>query len=100
MSVVAPERDPIHNDFETLLRDGIVGLKGAFSRDWAEAMREDMTTAFWKAIQRPGGAVGHGPGAGARRLTSPVWGPGCLLSPMPLPLRITSYFLPTNRQYL
>lgn len=45
----------------TLQRDGITGLKGAFPRDWAEAMREDMTTAFWQAIQRPGGAVGRGP---------------------------------------
>src|SRR3984957_19156818 len=46
---------------ETLIRDGIVGLKGAFSRDWAERMREDMLTGFWEAIQRPGGAVGRGP---------------------------------------
>ncbi len=46
---------------ETLYRDGITGLKGAFSRDWAERMREDMMTAFWAAIQRPGGAVGRGP---------------------------------------
>ena len=48
-------------DIDTLYRDGIVGRKGAFSREWAEAMREDMTTAFWEAIQRPGGAVGRGP---------------------------------------
>ena len=46
---------------EALQRDGIVGLKGAVSRDWAEQMREDMMTAFWDAIQRPGGAVGRGP---------------------------------------
>ncbi len=46
---------------ETLQRDGITGLKAAFSRNWAEAMREDMMTAFWSAIQRPGGAVGRGP---------------------------------------
>src|SRR3954470_17124965 len=48
-------------DYDTLYRDGIVGLKGAFSRDWTEAMREDMMTAFWDAIQRPGGAVSRGP---------------------------------------
>lgn len=48
-------------DIETLQRDGVVGRKGAFSRAWAEAMREDITTAFWEAIQRPGGAVGRGP---------------------------------------
>ena len=46
---------------ETLHRDGIVGLKSACSREWVEAMREDMMTAFWAAIQRPGGAVGRGP---------------------------------------
>lgn len=41
--------------------DGITACKGAFSRDWVEALREDMMTAFWEAIQRPGGAVGRGP---------------------------------------
>jgi hypothetical protein len=46
---------------EALYRDGITGLPGAFSRDWAERMREDMMTAFWDAIVRPGGAVGRGP---------------------------------------
>jgi hypothetical protein len=44
-----------------LQTDGITGLKGAFSREWAERMREDMMTAFWSAIQRPGGAIGRGP---------------------------------------
>jgi hypothetical protein len=44
-----------------LTDDGIIGLKGAFSPEWADAMREDMMTAFWSAIQRPGGAVGRGP---------------------------------------
>lgn len=51
----------VAGDHATLLRDGIVGKKGAFSRDFAEAMREDIMAAFWKAIQRPGGAVGRGP---------------------------------------
>src|SRR5215218_2323212 len=61
------ERDRSAADFdldahlEVLYRDGITGLKGAFSREWAERMREDMMTAFWAAIQRPGGAVGRGP---------------------------------------
>ncbi len=66
MPLHAADRDigsssDIPRDHDTLYRDGIVGLKGAFSRDWAEAMREDMMTAFWEAIQRPGGAVGRGP---------------------------------------
>jgi hypothetical protein len=46
---------------EILHRDGIVARKGAFSRDWTERMRGDMMTAFWEAIQRPGGAIGRGP---------------------------------------
>jgi hypothetical protein len=48
-------------DLDTLRTDGIVGTKAAFSREWAESMREDMMNAFWSAIQRPGGAVGRGP---------------------------------------
>ena len=51
----------VGGDIETLTRDGIVGRPGAFSRDWADTMREDMMAAFWEAIQRPGGAVGRGP---------------------------------------
>jgi hypothetical protein len=46
---------------KTLQTDGIIGLQGAFDTAWADAMREDMLTAFWAAIQRPGGAVGRGP---------------------------------------
>ncbi len=48
-------------DVATLQRDGVVGRKGVFARDWAEMMREDMMSAFWEAIQRPGGAIGRGP---------------------------------------
>jgi len=51
----------IQQQVETLRRDGITALKGAFSRDWVEQMREDMMTAFWSAIQRPGGAITRGP---------------------------------------
>jgi hypothetical protein len=54
-------RSDVGQDVATLYQDGIVGRKGAFSREWIEAMREDMMTAFWSAIQRPGGAVGRGP---------------------------------------
>lgn len=51
----------VTENLKTLQTDGITGLKGAFSPEWADAMREDMMTAFWSAIQRPGGAVGRGP---------------------------------------
>jgi hypothetical protein len=56
-----PSVNELPGDVDTLYRDGIVAKKGAFSREWAEQMREDMMTAFWEAIQRPGGAVGRGP---------------------------------------
>jgi hypothetical protein len=46
---------------DVLYRDGITALPGAFSREWVEQCREDMMTAFWDAIQRPGGAVARGP---------------------------------------
>lgn len=51
----------ISAQLKTLSEDGIIGLKSAFTPEWADTMREDMMTAFWSAIQRPGGAVGRGP---------------------------------------
>ena len=48
-------------DTAVLQRDGIVARKGAFERELIDAMRDDMMTAFWAAIQRPGGAIGRGP---------------------------------------
>ena len=51
----------IDSEIQTLQRDGIVARKRAFSREFIEQMREDMMTAFWEAIQRPGGVVGRGP---------------------------------------
>ena len=53
--------DPLAEDIDVLVRDGVVGKKAGFTRDWVERLREDMMTAFWEAIQRPGGAVGRGP---------------------------------------
>jgi hypothetical protein len=44
-----------------LYGDGITALKGAFSREWAAAMREDIDGLFEDALSRPGGAVGRGP---------------------------------------
>jgi hypothetical protein len=51
----------LQDNLNTLKEDGITGLKSAFAPEWADAMRHDMMTAFWSAIQRPGGAVGRGP---------------------------------------
>ncbi len=53
--------DVVAEDVAVLYRDGIVGKKAAFSREWVEEMREDMMSAFWVDIRRPGGAVGRGP---------------------------------------
>ena len=44
-----------------LYTDGIVSLKGAFSRDWVARLRANIEAAFADAIARPGGAVGRGP---------------------------------------
>ncbi len=46
---------------QAIYSDGITALRGAFSADWADAMRADIETAFAEAIDRPGGAVGRGP---------------------------------------
>lgn len=54
-------REDLASYVDTLFRDGVTGLKGAFPREWVEGVREDMMSAFWDAIQRPGGAVGRGP---------------------------------------
>ena len=42
-----------------LYGDGIIGLKGAFTREWVERLREDIEALFADALQRPGGAVGR-----------------------------------------
>ncbi|MDQ6635024.1 MAG: phytanoyl-CoA dioxygenase family protein [Gemmatimonadota bacterium] len=44
-----------------LYGDGIIALRGAFTREWAQAMREDIDVLFEDALSRPGGAVGRGP---------------------------------------
>ncbi|WP_208108711.1 phytanoyl-CoA dioxygenase family protein [Cognatilysobacter terrigena] len=40
---------------------GIIGLKGAFDRDWAQRLREDVDLLFDEARAIPGGAVPRGP---------------------------------------
>jgi len=50
----------VADEVTAVYRDGIVGHKGAFSREWAEQLREDMMTAFWSAIQRPRGTMNRG----------------------------------------
>ena len=40
--------------------DGILGLKGAFDRQWVQELAEDIADLYPKALARPGGAVGRG----------------------------------------
>jgi hypothetical protein len=44
-----------------LYTDGIVGRKAAFSREWVQALHEDVMAAYDEARSRPHGAVGRGP---------------------------------------
>ena len=44
-----------------LYGDGIISLKGAFSREWARRMREDIDRLFVEARARPHGALPRGP---------------------------------------
>jgi hypothetical protein len=46
---------------EALMTDGIIGRKGAFSREFVQQMREDVDAAFEEARSRENGAVGRGP---------------------------------------
>ncbi len=48
----------LRNGIET---DGIVALKGAFTPEWADQLREDIEQLFEEALARPNGAVGRGP---------------------------------------
>jgi hypothetical protein len=60
-SMTVEDGADVNADVERLNRDGITARKGAFAREWVDQLREDMMSAFWDAIQRPGGAVGRGP---------------------------------------
>ncbi|RNI30738.1 phytanoyl-CoA dioxygenase [Rufibacter latericius] len=44
-----------------LYGEGIIGYKGAFSREWVQQLHEDILKLYEDALQRPGGAVGRGP---------------------------------------
>lgn len=46
---------------KALYTDGVVARKGAFSREWVQALGEDVMAAFAEARSRPHGAVGRGP---------------------------------------
>jgi ectoine hydroxylase-related dioxygenase (phytanoyl-CoA dioxygenase family) len=56
---LSPER--VQQLREQLYTDGIIGFKGAFSREWIDELGADVDVAFRQARARPGGAVGRGP---------------------------------------
>lgn len=60
-STLIPQTYDIAGIMGGLYGDGIIGLKGAFPREWVQQMREDVDLAFEAALKRPGGAVGRGP---------------------------------------
>lgn len=64
MVITTPEKQTTF-DVATIMGglygDGVIGLKGAFDREWIQQMREDVDVAFADALKRPGGAVGRGP---------------------------------------
>jgi hypothetical protein len=45
----------------SLYGDGIIALKGAFSRQWVMRLREDIDRLFAEAVKQPGGALNRGP---------------------------------------
>ena len=56
-----------HSQFDTaeimggLYGNGFIGFKGAFTKDWAGRLHEEVTQLYKDALERPGGAVGRGP---------------------------------------
>lgn len=55
------ELPDVSDDASTIERDGIVGRKGVFPREWVEQLRFDMESAFAEARARERGAVSRGP---------------------------------------
>lgn len=51
----------VAEEVDVLQRDGIVGRKSVFEREWVEQLRGDMLAAFEEARGRERGAVSRGP---------------------------------------
>jgi hypothetical protein len=68
MTPSAPAYD-LADAVDRLYTDGIVGLKGAFSRDWVAALGEDIDRAFDEAIDRPAAPSAAAPTATTSRCT-------------------------------
>jgi hypothetical protein len=63
--IAAPEIQTVEYDTATIMGalygEGILGLKGAFERDWVEHLRGELEVLYAEALSRPNGAVGRGP---------------------------------------
>jgi hypothetical protein len=60
---VAPTKEALYDIAEImggLYGDGVIGIKGAFSREWVQQLGEDLAVLYKDALARPGGAVGRG----------------------------------------
>jgi Phytanoyl-CoA dioxygenase (PhyH) len=57
----APTDTDVQAKRDAIYSDGIVGVPGAFSTEWADQLRRDIEVAFDEARSREGGAVGRGP---------------------------------------
>jgi hypothetical protein len=67
MATAANDRDVLAPVYEPadimggLYGDGIIGLKGAFSREWVQRLRADIEALYAEARQIAGGALPRGP---------------------------------------
>jgi hypothetical protein len=67
MATAANDRDVLAPVYEPadimggLYGDGIIGLKGAFSREWVQRLRADIEALYAEARQIPRGALPRGP---------------------------------------
>src|SRR4051812_35222034 len=58
---------PVQQEFDVaaimggIYGDGIIGRKGAFSREWVQHLDGEIKRLYPEALARPGGAVGRGP---------------------------------------
>ena len=57
----APTDTDVQAKRDTIYTDGIVGVPGAFSTEWADQLRRDIEVAFDEARGRERGAIGRGP---------------------------------------
>ncbi len=61
MSAIEQQDYDVYAIMGGLYGDGIIGLKGAFTPDWADAMHEDILTLFEEAKAVPDGVLPRGP---------------------------------------